>query len=1115
MGGIAVRWILFVVVAWFAAAIPAMAQQPVALPLQSASISLDSQIRTLDVEKSSVAIELPGKGGGAPVVVTLTATGDDPIHHYSLITISNPTASPEETVLAVAHNYFTGSGIIHLLPPGSPIRHVNLTGDEADVEELNILGVDAFRLSLPPGSELTLALETVPATIEARLWNRAAFEANAASHAFMHGVLLGVSLLMGILIIALYGVRAHPVFVAGGAFAFAGLLFLALESGYLLLAQRLVGLSPELAPQVRAWVESLLAIALLLCLVALSDLHRIRPAWGVAGRVLAALLLAVPIYGMMAPHLATVLARLIFVAVAAAGFPLMTLARRESDAVGSGHLILWAVVVVWTFLAAVAALADGPGSLLTALVDAGLVTVLVAMGFTLAHFAFNQSFLARRFFADAGRRGLALTGARHYIWDWQPLDNDLHLAPELARAQGYRPDFFTHHVDEAFFDLIHPADREAYVAATARLVEDGQGHMEHEFRLRRADDSYSWFALRASAIRGAGTRAARLIGTLTDITGAKRDEERLLAGAVYDNLTGLPNRALFVDRLMQELTRSQGRPPVHVMVVDINRFKTLNETLGPDAGDSLIMVAGRRIGQCLAPGDTLARLSGGQFAVALMSSLNSHMAVNTAERIAAAMAKPVEISRREIFPAVNIGIAAARHHGVTPEGLLKEATAALFETLRPGQLNIALFTPSMNDERSALMTLEGELRRAVERNELEVHYQPLVRLADLELMGFEALVRWNHPRLGLMAPDSFISLAEQAGLIGGIGRFVLHEAARQLGVWQRLHRTGASLVMAVNVSPSQLLDPHLSDDVRQILQREALHRGTLKLEITESTVMQFPEQAANLMARFRQMGVGLACDDFGTGHSALASLRAMPFDTIKIDRAFVLPSQDEARAARILEAVVQLGHGLGMTVVAEGIENQDQLNRLAEMGCDIGQGYFLGAPLTARQINQALAELPIRPLDTLMTVLWSQGERDGASRPAKPDVVAEAEHLLVSPDVAPPVLRPPAGTAPMAPRPPAREQVSLAPLEELPSIFSVPAATVDPPPPAAKAPPSRRKAKSASAKKQAAADTPDVAPRQRSSKPRLKLVVVDNKVVAEDGTPPDDKPPRPRRPRKG
>ncbi len=249
----------------------------------------------------------------------------------------------------------------------------------------------------------------------------------------------------------------------------------------------------------------------------------------------------------------------------------------------------------------------------------------------------------------------------------------------------------------------------------------------------------------------------------------------------------------------------------------------------------------------------------------------------------------------------------------------------------------------MRDDRGELVTLEQELRRAIERNEIEVHYQPIARLADMNLAGFEALARWRHPVLGLLLPESFIGLAEQTGMIRDIGRVVLSETARQLGIWQRAFRPADPVFVAVNISSLQLIDADLVDDVKAVLHREGVKRGTLKLEITESIVMQSPERAGQILERLKQFGIGLACDDFGTGYSSLSSLRLLPFDTLKLDKSFIAPGAGGERAAVILEAIVAMAHGLGLGIVAEGIENQTQVDRLAGLGCDFGQGYFIGA----------------------------------------------------------------------------------------------------------------------------------------------------------------------------
>ena len=290
----------------------------------------------------------------------------------------------------------------------------------------------------------------------------------------------------------------------------------------------------------------------------------------------------------------------------------------------------------------------------------------------------------------------------------------------------------------------------------------------------------------------------------------------------------------------------------------------------------------------------------------------------------------------------------------------------------------------MVDDRAELVVLEAELRRAIERNEIEVHYQPIARLADMHLAGFEALVRWRHPTLGLLAPESFISLAEETGMIRDIGRVVLNEAGRQLGIWQRAYRTAEPAFVAVNISSAQLIEPSLLDDVKQIIGREGLLRGSFKIEVTESLVMEYPERATQILERFRELGVGLSCDDFGTGYSSLSSLRKLPFDTLKVDRSFISSEAQDHRAMIILQSIIAMGHELGLVIVAEGIENQDQVDRLGELDCDFGQGFFIGKPMSAKQVNDALAGLPYAHSSgrTAITWLWERAIKDPPPEPA-------------------------------------------------------------------------------------------------------------------------------------
>jgi EAL domain-containing protein (putative c-di-GMP-specific phosphodiesterase class I) len=315
--------------------------------------------------------------------------------------------------------------------------------------------------------------------------------------------------------------------------------------------------------------------------------------------------------------------------------------------------------------------------------------------------------------------------------------------------------------------------------------------------------------------------------------------------------------------------------------------------------------------------------------------------------------------------------------------LLRDAAVALYEAKRRGKDSAEVFRATMRDDRNELVTLESDLRRAVERGEIEVHYQPIARLEDMDLAGFEALVRWRHRTLGLLGPERFVKVAEQTGLIKDLGRHVLIEAGRQLGIWQRTFRPKQPLFVSVNVSSTQLVGSTLVEDVQSILAREAIIRDTFKIEVTESIVMENPELAAQILERLKQLGVGLSCDDFGTGYSSLSNLRRLPFDTLKIDRAFLEAEMVDERAYIILRSIVSLAHELGLALVAEGIEAQDHIDRLSALGCEYGQGFFIGQPMTGKQVIDALSGVPYSgSKKSAMALLWERmvGARKAAER---------------------------------------------------------------------------------------------------------------------------------------
>jgi diguanylate cyclase (GGDEF)-like protein len=480
------------------------------------------------------------------------------------------------------------------------------------------------------------------------------------------------------------------------------------------------------------------------------------------------------------------------------------------------------------------------------------------------------------------------------------------------------------------------------------VLEQRRGRLTQDFRLRTPDGHYLWLALKARPVVGSDGEVVRLVGTLTDVTEFKNAEERLLHDAVHDNLTGLPNRELFLDRLEAVLNFAKADPAIKptVVVIDLDRFKQVNDSVGIAVGDSILLTLARRLGRLLKPQDTLARLSGDQFALILLSEKESERIIAFAETLRKGLRAPITFNDREIFLTASIGLALSDGQPNRTEEVLKDAELAMYHAKRIGGDRIEVFKPSMRARKTDRLTLESELRRALERDEITILYQPIVRLEDRSVAGFEALARWDHPKMGRTSPSEFIAIAEEIGLIVDLGMFVLERTAKQLASWQRTVRQRDPVFASVNISSRQLLRQDLIHDLRTVIARSGLARGTLKLELTESLVMENPEHAAQMLTRIRELGAGLALDDFGTGHSSLAYLQRFPFDTIKIDQSFVRTNGKGTRPV-ILRSIVSLAHDLGMEVVAEGAETDSDAVELYQLGCEYAQGYHFGEPMTA------------------------------------------------------------------------------------------------------------------------------------------------------------------------
>lgn len=465
-----------------------------------------------------------------------------------------------------------------------------------------------------------------------------------------------------------------------------------------------------------------------------------------------------------------------------------------------------------------------------------------------------------------------------------------------------------------------------------------------------------WVLSSASLVRNATGEPLHFIVQVQDITERKHAEEQLHHAAFYDGMTGLPNRALFTDQLQLTIERGKQSPEqmFAVLFLDVDRFKNINDSLGHVFGDQLLTTIARRLENCVRPEDTVARFGGDEFAILLNSIKHSVEAIRVAERVQLELAQSFNLCGQEIFTTASIGIALSTTGYNHPEELLRDADTAMYRAKADGKGRHEVFDKVMHARAISLLQLENDLRRAIEREEFVIHYQPIVKLTTGAISGFEALVRWQHPERGLISPLEFIPLAEETELIIPISHWVLRESCRQIRQWQLESPAQASLSISVNLSGKQFKQSGLVEYIKQTLQETNLSSASLRLEITESVVMENAEITTAMLRQLRSLGVQLSIDDFGTGYSSLSYLHRLPVNNLKIDRSFVSQMRPNNENSEIVRTIITLARNLSMEVVAEGIETEDQLGQLKALACDYGQGYLLSKPVTAEAASALL-----------------------------------------------------------------------------------------------------------------------------------------------------------------
>jgi diguanylate cyclase (GGDEF)-like protein/PAS domain S-box-containing protein len=586
------------------------------------------------------------------------------------------------------------------------------------------------------------------------------------------------------------------------------------------------------------------------------------------------------------------------------------------------------------------------------------VRPLVGGGFVATYSDVTESRLAARRLSESEERyALSAAGANDGLWDWDLKTNRIFYSYRWKEMLGYGETEIGDEPDE-WLTRIHADDADRVKGMLDAHLGGAVAHFEIEHRMRHSDGDHRWMLVRGLAVRGADGVAYRIAGSQTEITDRKRAEQQAIHDALHDSLTGLANRTLFLERVRQALARRQRYPSTRFAVVylDLDRFKLVNESLGHVHGDDMIIAASRRLEKSLKFGDTVARLGGDEFAILMEEIATAADAKSISESLQDTLSSPFVLRGKEVFATASMGIAHSENDYDRPEDILRDSELAMYRAKEYGKARSVVFDPSFRNSPVTPIDLDTDLRRALERDEMSLHYQPIVSLTNGRITGFEALLRWQHSELGTISPADFIPLAEETGLIETLGQWVLRQACRQMLIWNESRPADKQLEISVNLSSRQFTQADLVNGIMDSVHGSGLGASSLKLEITESVLMENAQRSIAMLNQLKEFDIKVCVDDFGTGYSSLSYLHTFPIDTLKIDKSFIGDMSRNYQNLEIVRTITMLARNLRLDVIAEGVETPEQYAQLRALGCQFAQGFHFSRPVDVDKATRLIQE---------------------------------------------------------------------------------------------------------------------------------------------------------------
>ena len=826
-----------------------------------------------------------------------------------------------------------GSSRIAAITPSEGFALTREPSDDADV----------FSITLNPGAVVTFVAELNASQLpQLYLWSPDAYKDTENAFTLYHGIVLGIAGLLAVFLSILFVVKGTSVIPATAMLAWSVLLYVAIDFSFL---GQVIALTAGEQRIWRASADIATAFSLVVFLFTYLNLARWHVQLGYAAAAWGISLMALFALAVFDPPAAAGIARISFAGTVLAGIVLIVyLSLRRYD---RAILLMptWALIAAWLFAAWMTVTGRIDNDIVQPALDGGLVLIVLLLGFTVIQHSFSGGAYQPGLFSDLERQALALLGTDGTVWDWDVGRDRIVTEPDYAPKLGLAAGALNGPA-RSWLRYLHPGDRDRFRSTLDMFLEWRRGRMKLEFRVRANDGHYHWMAIRARPVLGTDGEVIRCVGTLTDLTDQKVSTQRLMQDAVTDNLTGLPNRTILLDRLENLITLSHAGSRFNptLIIADIDRYSDINETLGFAAGDNMLIALTRRLQRLLQPEDTLSRISGNSFAIILLSQSGPAEIADFAEALVSAIDMPISFENREISLTASIGIASWHDGHETAESFVEDAGLAVLRAKRTGGNAVETYRPALrmlSDERSQI---RSDLSRAVDRNEMSIFYRPILRNEDFDVVGFSCALNWKHPQRGEITAGEIFETAQESGNAGELFLYTVKLATDDLAAWQQT-LPKAKPYISVPVAAVEMLRTSTLIELENIIRQSEVPPRQIVFSFAEHVIMQAPEQARLALKHLRSFGVGLTLGDFGSGHGSLTLLRDFRFDSAFMSSAIFRRNQETE--LEIVRAFTALADAYGVEIGVTDVTSEEEARVLSKAGCIYASGPLYGSTITA------------------------------------------------------------------------------------------------------------------------------------------------------------------------